>query len=177
MSAEQPTESEKLARQMAAELQTRGEFAKAYTANQILGLVNGAAKDFAPGAIIGLKFDITPPSASLSGSITLPDPDVTINVGSLVYTNDPDSKVARLKLAKPAQITDVVREKNLVKLGLYKGVKMIVLRTLDDPQQLLVMGAQHGLDELKSGMRITGIATRIQANGAIGLKVTGEPKK
>ena len=177
MNTEQITESERLARQMAAELQAKGEFAKAYSANAILALVYGAARDFAPKAVVGLKLDIAPTSASLSGSITLPDPDVTINIGSLVYTNDPDSKAARLKLAQPAQITDVVREKNLAKLAVYKGVKIVVLKTLDDPQQLLAMGAQHGLDELNCGMRITGIAARVQSNGAIGLKVTGEPKR
>ena len=177
MSGEQITDSEKLARQMAVELQARGEFAKAYSANAILALIYGAARDFAPKAVVGLKLDITPLNASLSGSITLPDPDVTINIGSLVYTNDLNSKAARLKLAQPAQITDVVREKNLAKVGLYQGAKLLILKTLDDPQQLLAMGAQKGLDEIGVKMRITGIAARVQSNGAIGLKVTGEPKK
>lgn len=177
MASEQMTESEKLARQMAAELQANGVFAKAYNASGILALVYGAARDFAPDAIVGLKLDITPSSANLSGAITLNDPNVTIKIGSLIYINDSDSKTARLKLAKPAEITDEVREQNLAKVGAYKLIKTFVLGTLNDPQKLLAMGAQKGLDEIKVNMRITGIATKIQSNGAIGLKVTGEPKK
>lgn len=177
MATEQVTESEKLALQISEQFRKTGEFAKAYSAKGILDLVYAAARDFAPKAVVGLKLEIVFPNASLSGSITLPDPDVTIKIGSLVYTNDPESKIARLKLAKPAEITDEIREKDLLKVGTYKVLKALVFEALNDPNKLLALGFQRMLDETKTDMKVTGIASRVQTNQAIGVKITGEPKK
>jgi len=164
-----------LAEQVASQFRETGRLAKAFNKDGILDIINAAARDFAPTASLRLNLEILCPKASLTGEVVLADPDVTIKVGSLVYTND-TGPTTRLKLAEPARIDDEIREKNQVKIGAYLLLKTLVLSTLNDPQKLLAMGFQKLLDETKTPMKVVTIATAIQPNNAIGVIVTGTKK-
>ncbi len=171
MSAEQKTQSELLAEQVASQFRETGRLAKAFSRDGVLDIVHAAARDFAPTADLRLNLEILYPKASLTGEVVLVDPDVTIRIGSLVYTND-TGPTTRLKLAEPAKINDEIREQNQIKVGAYNILKALILGMLNDPQKLLAMGFQRLLDETKTSMKVTSIATAIQPNNAIGVIVT-----
>ncbi len=177
MATEELTEIKKIFLEMGTALREKGRYGKAYTAKQIGDLIATAVQDQAHGSTAAVEVDITYPIATAKGIINLTDPDVTLYLDEIALENASDPKATRVKLAKQIKFREEIREKNPVKLAAYEAFRSVVMGLVDDPQTLIAYGMQGGLDGLKQQVQITGVALKIQPNGAFGAIVSGKPKE
>lgn len=177
MSKENPTETEKILLEMAGAILANGKYGKAYTAKQIGDLVASAVRSQAPGSTAAVEVNIAYPKATVKGTVNLTEPNVTLHLDEIELENDPTPNTTRVKLTKPVVFREEVRETNKLKVAAYNAVKVLMMGAINDPQKLIAIGMQMGLDGLQQNVQITGIALKIQPNGSFGAIVSGKPKK
>ncbi len=176
MSKENPTETEKILLEMAQAILEKGKYGKPYTGKQIGDLVASAVRSQAPGSTAAVETNITYPKATIKGTVNLTDPNVTLYLDAIELENDPTPNTTRVRLTKPVVFREEIRETNPLKIGAYKVVKAVMMGVINDPQKLIAAGMQMGLDRLQQNVQITGVALKIQPNGAFGAIVSGKPK-
>lgn len=177
MSKENPTETEKILLEMAGAILVNGKYGKAYTDKQIGDLIASAVRSQAPGSTAAVEVNIAYQKATVRGTVNLTDPNVTLYLDAIELENDPTPNTTRVKLTKPVVFREEVRETNLLKIGAYKAAKALMMESINDPQKLISIGMQMGLDGLQQNVQITGIALKIQPNGSFGAIVSGKSKK